>query len=32
MGERVVRYAPYDGAELKATREEAVAEFTQRGL
>jgi putative phosphoesterase len=23
---------PYDGAELKATREEAVAEFTERGL
>ena len=23
---------PYDGAELKASREEAVAEFTERGL
>ena len=28
----VHRRTPYDGAELKATREEAVAEFTQRGL
>ena len=28
----VHRGTPYDGAELKATREEAVAEFTQRGL
>jgi putative phosphoesterase len=26
------RRTPYDGAELKATREEAVAEFTARGL
>jgi len=26
------RRTPYDGAELKATREEAVAEFTERGL
>jgi putative phosphoesterase len=26
------RFTPYDGAELKATREEAVAEFTERGL
>jgi putative phosphoesterase len=26
------RCTPYDGAELKATREEAVAEFTERGL
>jgi predicted phosphodiesterase len=28
----VPRRTPYDGAELKATREEAVAEFTERGL
>jgi predicted phosphodiesterase len=28
----VHRRTPYDGAELIATREEAVAEFTQRGL
>ena len=28
----VHRRTPYDGAELKATREEAVAEFTERGL
>jgi putative phosphoesterase len=26
------RRTPYDGAELNATREEAVAEFTERGL
>jgi len=26
------RRTPYDGAELKATREEAVVEFTERGL
>jgi putative phosphoesterase len=26
------RRTPYDGAELKATREEAVSEFTDRGL
>jgi putative phosphoesterase len=26
------RRTPYDGAELEATREEAVAEFTKRGL
>jgi putative phosphoesterase len=26
------RRTPYDGAELEATREEAVAEFTERGL
>jgi putative phosphoesterase len=26
------RRTPYEGAELKATREEAVAEFTERGL
>jgi putative phosphoesterase len=26
------RRTPYDGAELKATREEAVTEFTERGL
>ena len=26
------RRTPYDGAELRATREEAVAEFTERGL
>jgi putative phosphoesterase len=26
------RRTPYDGAELKASREEAVAEFTERGL
>jgi putative phosphoesterase len=26
------RRTPYDGAELKATREDAVAEFTERGL
>jgi hypothetical protein len=26
------RRTPYDGAELTATREEAVAEFTERGL
>lgn len=26
------RCTPYDGAELKATREEAVTEFTERGL
>ena len=26
------RHTPYGGAELKATREEAVAEFTERGL
>ena len=28
----VHRRTPYDGAELPATREEAVAEFTERGL
>ena len=28
----VHRRTPYDGAQLKATREEAVAEFTERGL
>jgi putative phosphoesterase len=28
----VQRRTPYEGAELKATREEAVAEFTERGL
>lgn len=28
----VHRCTPYDGAELKASREEAVAEFTERGL
>jgi predicted phosphodiesterase len=28
----VHRLTPYDGAELKASREEAVAEFTERGL
>jgi putative phosphoesterase len=28
----VHRRTPYDGAKLKATREEAVAEFTERGL
>ena len=28
----VPRRTPYDGAELKATREEAVSEFTERGL
>ena len=28
----VHRRTPYDGAELKATREEAVSEFTERGL
>ena len=28
----VPRRTPYEGAELKATREEAVAEFTDRGL
>jgi putative phosphoesterase len=28
----VHRHTPYDGAELQATREEAVAEFTERGL
>jgi putative phosphoesterase len=28
----VHRRTPYEGAELKATREEAVAEFTERGL
>jgi predicted phosphodiesterase len=28
----VHRRTPYDGAELRATREEAVAEFTERGL
>jgi predicted phosphodiesterase len=28
----VHRRTPYDGAELTATREEAVAEFTERGL
>ena len=28
----VHRRTPYDGAELKVTREEAVAEFTERGL
>ena len=28
----VPRRTPYEGAELKATREEAVAEFTERGL
>ena len=28
----VHRRTPYDGAELKATREEAVTEFTERGL
>jgi putative phosphoesterase len=26
------RYTPYEGAELRATREEAVSEFTERGL
>jgi hypothetical protein len=26
------RRTPYDGAELQASREEAVAEFTERGL
>jgi putative phosphoesterase len=26
------RHTPYDGAQLAATREEAVAEFTERGL
>jgi hypothetical protein len=26
------RFTPYAGAELKATREEAVSEFTERGL
>src|SRR5205085_10201477 len=26
------RRTPYEGAELKATREEAVSEFTERGL
>ena len=28
----VHRRTPYEGAELKATREEAVSEFTERGL
>jgi len=28
----VHRRTPYDGAQLKASREEAVAEFTERGL
>ncbi len=28
----VHRRTPYDGAELKTTREEALAEFTERGL
>ena len=28
----VHRRTPYDGAELEATREEAVSEFTERGL
>lgn len=28
----VHRRSPYDGAELKASREEAVSEFTERGL
>ena len=28
----VARRTPYEGAELKATREEAVLEFTERGL
>jgi putative phosphoesterase len=28
----VHRRTPYDGAELKATRDEAVSEFTERGL
>jgi hypothetical protein len=28
----VHRRTPYEGAELKATREEAVTEFTERGL
>ncbi len=28
----VHRRTPYDGAELKASREEAIAEFTERGL
>jgi predicted phosphodiesterase len=28
----VPRRTPYAGAELKAAREEAVAEFTERGL
>jgi putative phosphoesterase len=28
----VHRRTPYDGAELKASREEAVSEFTERGL
>lgn len=28
----VHRRTPYDGAELRATREEAVSEFTERGL
>ena len=26
------RFTPYEGAELKATREEALSEFTERGL
>jgi predicted phosphodiesterase len=26
------RRTPYEGADLKATREEAVSEFTERGL
>ena len=26
------RRTPYEGAELTATREEAVSEFTERGL
>jgi hypothetical protein len=28
----VHRRTPYEGAELRATREEAVTEFTERGL
>ena len=28
----VHRRTPYEGAELKASREEAVSEFTERGL
>jgi hypothetical protein len=28
----VHRRTPYEGAELKATREEALTEFTERGL
>jgi putative phosphoesterase len=32
MLDLVHRRTPYEGAELKATREEAVSEFTERGL